>query len=39
MGQRLRQIVAYVGGASLDIVLLVGLGELVLRPGLRILPP
>jgi hypothetical protein len=32
---RLRQIVAYVGGASLGFVLLVAGGELVLKPGLR----
>lgn len=35
MGRRLRQIVGYVGGASLGFIMLVGVGELVLKPGLR----
>lgn len=32
---RLRQIVGYIGGASLGFVMLVGVGELVLKPGIR----
>jgi len=32
---RFRQLVGYVGGASLGFVMLVGVGEIVLKPGLR----
>ena len=32
---RLRQIVGYIGGASLGFIILVGVGEMVLRPGIR----
>lgn len=35
MARRLRQIVSYVGGASLGFILLVSAGEMVFKPGLR----
>lgn len=35
MAKRLRQIVGFIGGASLGFIMLVGVGELVLKPGIR----